>query len=267
MVNSAQIDYIGGNMKRFNLFLIIVILIVSCSKDHDHEETIKCYSPALHIGYQYQLVSNLDESIWVICSIVDTVFRTDGQKVFEIKKEYYSGEINHDYIFHEDSFLVYTELDTIRNSAGTSDSLPGNPFYEQRVAKSNPENGESWENIKGDDEWGKTYMIAVKKDMIDTHLGCLHDVFSYELHFYYGNVHLMTVYYANNMGQVGATLYYNYPELDSSVLSLSYLKINGKEYGKKPDNARVRKMLLNTEKDKFYVDLLRKASGCIYPNP
>ena len=158
-----------------------------------------------------------EHSVW---EVTGKTHRSDGVEVFI--SEWYtlnyfpeSRRLEYDYI--KDGYLYETQLDS------TTD-VPGNPFYEQRLAKIRPNDGDKWLQTAGyfDPKYPIDSIVAQHLDSYNTPAGEFKDVFSIE--FTGGS----KTYYAKYYGYLAMA----FSTAPSDLFIVNYLKIKGREMGK-----------------------------------
>ncbi len=205
------------------LLAFISIVIFGCSKSPVSSGLpVSNYMP-LNEGDIRQFVFHSDSSTSLWRTLGKTK-RKDGYDVFIIERT--SGTENPDtsYFCLRDGYFTSTLLDTTNYLGLRSE----NPFFEQRLARLNPTNGEQWDNIIGLSD--STYFIAAHFEQKTAICGNFPDVYGFTL-AYYSNGALDTIvtpFYAPNIGLIGS-------DIDKNLqpdLSASYLKIGNIELGK-----------------------------------
>ena len=215
--------------KIYAVFLFLLFFLFYCSKEKK-KEAENFYSLPLTIGNEYQLISLKDNNIIINSTITDTVFRTDRQKLFQQVCHYFDGSSDTLYLYHKDGYLIGTHLDTLFRSSDSTVFIPQNPFHECKLAKINPCEGDIWKHTFG----GEEYFYASKIDSFQSYYNVMKDVFQYDLFHQSDGLTFMSVLYANRLGHVGTKAYNSFlPDMRSDTFAASYIKINGKEYGKK----------------------------------
>ena len=205
-------------LKSTNILFFFIIILSGCSKPTEPIQIPQASFTPLNIGDIKQYINVVDSSTLLV-QVVDTLKRTDGLKVFQIN--WITGALSPRITFYavRDGYFVNTLLDSVQNST--------NPFNEQRIAKSNPANGDTWQDFAGDSV--SSYVTAVFYQSKKTTMGTIPNVFGFLFH----NKSALTTdsgltpYYAENIGYIG-TDYNNDGQLD---LSLTYAKVGDKIYG------------------------------------
>ncbi len=239
--------------------LLLFISLSCCSKKHD--KVTPFYAIPLQIGNELQVAFFIDQNVYAIHSIIDTVFRTDGEKVYQGLFKYYDGYSEFDYLYYKDGYLIGTLLDTLYDSESPSGiAIPDNPFFECKLAKIDPMDGDRWDHLSGlkADDYGATYMLAKRMDHFDTFFCRMNDVFRYDLYDMLQDPYIMSVYYANQMGYIGTSAFDSYYN-DTLTMAITYTRINGKEYGKKLDNTLSRPSYRTPEQNERYKKILHRA--------
>jgi hypothetical protein len=119
--------------------------------------------------------------------------------------------------------LIATDLDTLSNYQRD----PKNPFREQRLARSYPQQGESWKTSPGTHD--TDIFFADYRSAVKTECGIFARVCAFVLQpRFAGDTLCMIPHYAPGVGYIGTDLN-NDHLLDVSV---AYSKVGGREYGK-----------------------------------
>ncbi len=162
----------------------------------------------------------LADSTSAIYQVVGKATRSDGQPVFVELKTEESGTPDSSFYYLADGYLVLTALE----SSGSD--LQNNPFQEQRIAKSQPNTGDKWDLVTGNDQSG--YMVAKSVGRFTTLYGTVDDVFSFQL-FTPEAKPLRTDYYGKNIGWIGIDIF----QADTIVMQYrcSYKNISGTTCG------------------------------------
>ena len=152
-------------------------------------------------------------------NVVGSLNRQDGAEVFAI--EWTSGIQKSDtyYYMIKDGFYMATELD--------SDSHAPNPFWEQRLAKIHPVNGETWKHTLGSPD--SIFITASYHTEMQTFCGKFSDVYGFTLiETRAGQTDtILTPFYAENIGYIGTCLNSD----PQTFASTSYIKVANQEYG------------------------------------
>lgn len=213
-----------GNSIAFLFLIIISFLIISGCKTSTEpkDDSINDEYMSLNIGdiRQFYMPYNpniTEHSVW---EVTGKTHRSDGLEVFisEWYQTYYSPQsrrIEYDYI--KDGYFYETQLDS-------TTEVPGNPFYEQRLAKIKPNDGDRWLQTAGyfDPKYPIDSIIAAHLDTYSTPAGEFKDVFSFE--FTGGS----KTYYAKYYGYLAMA----FSTDPSDLYTANYVKIKGKEMGK-----------------------------------
>lgn len=165
----------------------------------------------------------LADSTSAIYQVVGKATRSDGQSVFVELKSEESGTPNSSFYYLADGYLVSTVLDTI---GLVGSDLQNNPFQEQRIAKSQPNTGDKWDLVTGNDQSG--YIVAKSVGQFKTFYGTVDDVFSFQL-FTPEAKPLRTDYYGKNIGWIGTDIF----QADTVIAQYrcSYKNISGTTCG------------------------------------
>lgn len=214
--------FIIGKIKMNNkkLILIFNILLISISFSCSNSvgpEFLKQPYVSLTVGDERQFIFTTDSST-IYYKITNELFRSDGLKIFSY--EWYYGTDTVPFIQYysiKDSFFISTEKDTVRDSIYY---LPQNPFFEQKLAKLYPNDGERWQSIPGDSL--SVYFTAKNIGTQKTPAGIFNNCFSFTLD------NFLSVNYAEGVGHIASIVL-----SDSIGIISSYLKVNNKVYGEK----------------------------------
>jgi len=194
-------------------FIFSIVLFSSCESSTETESPTPYIS--LHVGDVRQYFFEVDSS-YTKWSIIGETYRTDGQKVFI--GVYGEGTMDdttsNSFYFIRDGYFYGTELDT----TSEEDIKKTNPFWEQRLAKLFPEDGDKWLHTDGDVD--SIYFVAKYEGEKSTPAKDFKNVYAFTLDT------LMKTYYAEGYGHIGSS-----PINGNNELLLNYLKINGEEYG------------------------------------
>lgn len=194
-------------------FIISIVLVISCESTTETESPTPYMS--LNVGDVSQYFREKD-SLYIKGSIIGEATRTDGQKVYIGESEYnnFPDENRKSYYFIRDGYFYSTELDT----TSEEDIKKTNPFWEQRLAKLFPEDGDKW--LHTDRDVDRIYFVAKYEGEKSTPAKDFKNVYAFTLDT------LMKIYYAEGYGHIGSS-----PINGNNELLLNYLKINGEEYG------------------------------------
>ena len=196
--------------------LIIVTLFNACSDSVEPEIQNLPYV-SLTIGDERQYFFSTDSST-ILYTIKQKLARSDGYPVYTY--EWYYGKDTVPsvrYYAIKDGFFISTELDTVRDSTYY---LPENPFFEQRLAKLYPKDGDFWQNIVGDS--AAKYFVAKDIGTQKTPAGVFKNSFSFTLD------NFLSVNYSKGIGHISSFIL-----VDSTKLLSCYIKVNGQVFGKK----------------------------------
>ena len=173
-------------------FIYLAVLFLSCDSSTETESPTPYMS--LNIGDVRQYFVEAD-SLNFKFTIIGETKRTDGQKVFIGV----AGEGNMDdttsrsFYFIRDGYFYGTELDT----TSESEVRDANPFFEQRLAKLFPNDGDRL--IHTDGHIDSSYFVATYEGDKPTPAKEFKNVFGYTLDS------LFTVYYAEGYGHIGSS--------------------------------------------------------------
>lgn len=196
--------------------LILMTLFIACSDSVEPEIQNLPYV-ALTIGDERQFFFTTDSST-ILYTTKEKLVRSDGYPVYTY--EWYYGKDTIPMVRYyaiKDGFFISTELDTVRDSTYY---LPENPFFEQRLAKLYPKDGDFWQNIVGDSS--ARYFVAKNIGTQKTPAGVFNNSFGFTLD------NFLSVNYSKGIGHISSIFL-----PDSTGILSCYLKVNGKVYGKK----------------------------------
>lgn len=212
----------------FLLFLITTILlsINACETsttplDNIIDVTADEYM-SLNIGdiRQFYMPYSINDTIYTVWKITGKTFRSDSTEVFI--SEWYTYNYNPrnkylEYNFIRDGFYYFTELEK-------SSKVSGNPYFEQKLAKIKPHDGDIWLQTAGFINPGspKDSITAKHLDKFVTPVGAFKEVYSFV-----SSIGSKT-YYAKYYGFLGIS----FSDNKSDLFIVNYMKIKGKEIGK-----------------------------------
>jgi hypothetical protein len=180
------------------LFLLSVLLpffIAACdTTESDNVEKPVYDYVFLNIGDCRQVQGDYDGSkFYETMEVTGKTKRSDSLEVYTVKvtSQLY-GAIFNEYYFIRDGYYYYTELD----STFTSESLYGQPYGEQKLAKVSPAEGDTWHRYPKD-----TASFSVRFQNTKSTLA---GEFSNVCAFYLSPQN-MTIYYAANYGYIGTS--------------------------------------------------------------
>ncbi len=203
-------------------YFLALLLLIQCKSTTTTESPSKLSFTPLSVGDITQIIFTTDSSTTLL-SMIGTTKRKDGKEVIVGTFKYGTQEPDTSYYLLSDGYFIATEIDTITYD---SSLVKVNPFREQRLAKSNPESGDSWQHTIGEPD--SIFWLAERQDTYSSYFGDISNVFKFTL---YENTSypMLSTYYGNNMGWVGSSSSGN----DSTGFKFicSYKKISGKVYG------------------------------------
>ncbi len=213
---------------KFLLFMSIIILSFSTACDTSTAPLNEITSittdeyMTLNVGdiRQFYMPYSNNSTVYTVWRITGKTFRTDSTEVF-INEWYtsiyssYSRRI--EYSFIRDGFYYYTELEK-------TSKIPGNPYFEQKLAKIKPHDGDKWLQTAGVLGQGvpPDSLTAKHLDEFETPAGVFYDIYSFT-----GPGGEKT-YYAKYFGYLGISFTTDKRDL----FIVNYMKINGREIGK-----------------------------------
>ncbi|MGE5365198.1 MAG: hypothetical protein ACM3SM_13795 [Bacteroidota bacterium] len=197
-----------------------LLLFYGCSKSTEPEEQKSGPYASLAVGDVRQFI-NLADSSTILYEIIDKTHRQDGQEIFLGRWSYGTDTSKRiSYYCLKDGYLMSTELTPVQDTA----KVKVNPFYEQRIAKIFPKDGDEWDNIVGDIYPEKFKASFIGKKI--TACGEFGNVYCFALD------EIIRVYYAENFGIIASE-----PAGASDVnflgVSLCYLRVGGIEKGRR----------------------------------
>jgi hypothetical protein len=204
-------------MKLILMYSILLSILFNRCSDSVEPEIQNLPYVSLTVGDERQYFFETDSST-IQYTIKEKLARSDGYPVYSW--EWYYGKDTipvTGYYGIKDGFFISTELDTVQDS---SYYLTENPYYEQRLAKLYPKDGDLWQNIVGDSS--ARYFIARNIGTQVTPAGVFNNTFSFTLD------NFLSVNYSKGVGHIASIVL-----IDSTKLLSCYLKVNGKVYGKK----------------------------------
>lgn len=209
-------------MRQFAFFILaLIVFFIFCDLDPSVVEKYFYTFTPLNIGDVTQLVFPMDSSTISFC-IVGKTKRADNQVVFIGEWQDGTQEPNTFYYFLKDGYFLSTELDTIKD-----DWLMHlvNPFREQKLAKSQPHNGDVWVHTVGNSD--STYWIAKPEQKLDTFCGEFRNVYGFGLFSKYDIEPFLKTYYGLGIGWLGTAV----SDTSGLIASCSYKKVGDKTFG------------------------------------
>lgn len=227
---------------KFKTFLISIILlgILGCENSTEpiDENDLNAYM-SLHIGdiRQFHMPYSSFDTIYTLTKVTGKTFRSDGTEVFIT--EWYTYNLNNEnkyltYDFIRDGYYITTKLDSTKTY-----TYPGNPYDEQKLAKINPIENETWLQIEGyyNPDSSQYYLTAKHLDYYETPAGKFKDVFCFINTRGEPNTEGSKTYYAKYYGYLGIA----FTDDIRDLFIVNYLKINGKEVGNYIDMSKFNK--------------------------
>ncbi len=173
----------------------------------------------LNVGDTREYFSSADSS-YMVFKITGKTTRPDNQPVYigEWNSNYQLDSVGwFGYYFIKDGYFISTELDT----TDRKEIADVNPFNEQKLAKLEPVDGDSWRTTLGTtDSVNFAYAFYVGKKT--TPASTFGNVFKYRI----SNV--IETYYARGIGHIGAQPI----DSNSGSVFVTYVNVNGIELGK-----------------------------------
>lgn len=212
------------------LFISLVILLLSprCENSYDPVDDNSNEYMSLNIGdiRQYSMPYSANPEIHTVWKITGKTYRSDSTEVYV--GEWYTYNLNpqnkyESYYFIRDGFLYSTELKE-------TSKYPGNPFFEQKLAKIKPKDGDMWLQIVGyvNPDSTQDYLTARHIDELDTPAGKFQDVFIYISSKGSVDTEQSRIYYAKYWGHLGIA----FTNKKSDLFIVNYMKVKGREIGK-----------------------------------
>jgi len=203
-------------------------LIVNSGCDNSIEPIIpvekKPYM-SLNIGDIRQYYSDI-ENIYLQLEIIDTAYRSDGQKVYVadysilLPDGIYKTNVYH---FIRDGYFWQTAIDSVMAPAGNEI----NPFMESKIINIYPQDGEIFLRTKGVSETDKVFHKINLIDSLETYAQTFENVEECEI-IDADTLRNIWLYYAPDYGHVG-TLITNPNGV--AKISLTYIKVGNSELG------------------------------------
>jgi hypothetical protein len=211
---------------KIDRLLILFLFVISCdlnSSRNNHRENISDSYTPLAIGNVHQYYFSDDSSTW-LHEIVACTTRTDGQIVYVNQFQYGTYQPSYDYFYIKNGYYTVTNLDTIRDSTGTFNTM--NPFRECMIGVENPADGMTWISRVGDltaNPWRAEY-----EESKLTIAGRIQNVFAF--HTECDTIRcFQSIYYGKGIGWLGSAFF---GDTTSLYPELCYAKIGNYEIGK-----------------------------------
>jgi len=220
----------NGISLRF-FYCSIILFLFFCQNPKVNNTTPQFTYTPLHTGDIRQLI-NIADSSTILITIAGSKVRTDGQEMFiEIQKYGIgSSEYSFDtsYCFLRDGFIIYTTIDTGKDSTGAYNN--SNPFGEQRSALEKPIEGFKWYPIQD----GYSHFRSTRyAGIYQTLAGQFDSVFAYDNWWYVDTTMeiILCTYYARNVGWIGSEWVNEKIDPQKTIIKLAYAKIGSDTYG------------------------------------
>jgi hypothetical protein len=198
-------------------FLLILMLIIWKCVGNPLSSDINMSFTPLNVGDVRQIIYYADSST-TLFSIVGKTRRSDGTEVFVEETKYGTQQaLFTSYYLIKDGYFVATELDTTDRDDIDKNI---NPFAEQRLAKSYPEDGDTWKHTLG--QIDSPFLISKSIGQLHTFCGTFDNVFGFSLS------DLLTTFYAKGIGWIGTSTAFSDVMVD---FSCSYIRVDGKVFG------------------------------------
>jgi hypothetical protein len=206
----------------FYLILASLLSITACEKSTEPLDGIINPSSneymSLNIGdiRQFSMPYSTNDTIYTVWKITGKTFRSDGIEVFISEWSTYDYRPQNKYLEHcfiKDGFYYFTELEK-------SLKVNGNPYFEQKLAKIKPQEGDTWLQTEG---FNPGDSITAKRIYnFVTPAGTFFDVYSFV------SIFGSKTYYSKYYGYLGIS----FSDDRSDLFIVNYMKIKGKEIGK-----------------------------------
>ena len=205
-------------MFRIIIFSIFSFLLLSCSSPVESPYA-DSYTP-ISVGDITQVVFLGDSSTYLF-SIIGKTKRSDGETAYIQTLKYSArfdtitvNSLDTTYLALTNGYYVATNLNKVESS---SFYFEKNPYIEQRIAKSFPDDGDNWEVIVPRTD--SDYLVAEYLGQFETATKSYENVFGFKSYDYddkYQDIN----YYAKGIGWIGSPAYL-----------CTYKNVSGKEFG------------------------------------
>ncbi len=228
-------------MKKIIPFYIVYFALFSSCNYPSQNESEKTPFFSLQIGNVTQLIDPSDSSTFLI-SIIGKEIRPDGQEGYVQISKYGTMRTYTDLVFFRDGFLVYSQLDTVKDSSGNFNQF--NPFFEHRMSFEIPSDNQKWLQTPNDSNYSDIFIHCYSIGNYLTFAGLFKNAFEYQLWDSDDSSCIMKTIYCKDIGLAGAESCQ-----DSVLATLSYAKIGSTIYGhqlpdKDPPESRLNKLFL-----------------------
>lgn len=206
-----------------------MLLIIGCKSNSTEPESNKTNYMLINDGDMRQYFFEMDNS-YMNWEFKGKVKRPDGVICYRGLWSLMFGDeifVDTSYYFIRDGFFIATQ---ITPNLDNKDNL----FEEQKLMKIAPKEGDTWVQIKGDEE--SPVIKVVYQNQKETPIKIFTDIFSTSLH----NQDLKT-FYAKGFGHIGTDMGFGMETL------VSYIKINGEVSGKYNQLKKTTSTKLNIE--------------------
>jgi len=208
------------NFPKSQIMLLFISLLSLLSCKSSTEPIVPDAYMSLNVGDIRELLFQND-STYMIFKIIGQTNRSDKQEVF-IGEWSFSGALDSNlmksYYFIKDGYFISTELDTTDNGQ----LINVNPFFEQKLAKIYPNDGDEWVSVAGFPDSNSSHFRSIFIGEKQTPASVFNSVFGFQLDS------IITPLYAKKYGFIGSSIS---TSQDTNHISVNYLKINGKELG------------------------------------
>jgi hypothetical protein len=223
---------VENNKIVFRFFICFLILFLFyCQNPKINNATSQFTYIPLHAGDIRQMI-NIADSSTILITIAGSKVRTDGQEVFIEIQKYGIGStqssFDTSYCFLRAGFLIYTEIDTVKDSTGVY--KVSNLFQEQQSALEKPSEGFKWYPVQ--DEHTRFCSVRFAGNY-QTLTSQFNDVFVYDNWWYVDTTMevVLCTYYARNVGLIGSEWINEKVDPQKTIIRLTYAKIGSDTYG------------------------------------
>lgn len=224
-------------LKKYLKFLfidfVILLFISACENSNEPIDSSNEYM-SLNVGdiRQYSMPYSANPEIHTVWKITGKTYRSDSTEVFIGEWYIYNLDPRNkrvSYYFIRDGFFYSTELEE-------SSEYPGNPYFEQKLAKVKPNDSDKWMQIVGyiNPDSTKDYLTARYLGEYDTPAGKFQDVYNLissqqleDSSQVLEGSEQSRIYYAKYWGHLGIA----FTDKQSDLFIVNYMKIKDKEIG------------------------------------
>jgi|GEM_PF-2108285 len=195
--------------------IFIIFIFIHCGQSPVTSTYDLSYTP-LNVGDITQLIFVRDSST-ILLEITGTKKRADHTTVYQGVWLYGKYEYDTSYYFIDDGYYTSTQLDIVTYDSSLVDI---NPFAEQRLAKSFPQENDTWIHTVGDPD--PVSWVAHALGSIEVPAGTFNDVFAFTLDG------ILTTVYGKGVGWLGTASFVSDTGLD---FICTYKKVKNNENG------------------------------------